>query len=67
MDSNIVNRSRGGGGAVKSNAHETSIRVSNLEDINALLEYGYEVDDDKLPAHENKTITTGKTYQTVYK
>ena len=37
------------------------------EDINALLEDGYEVNDDRLPYLENTPINTGKTNQLVYK
>ena len=53
--------------ALKSNARETPIRENKREDTNALLEDGYEVDDDILPATKNKPIPTGDTYRPVYK
>ena len=56
-----------GGGAVKSDAREAPIHATNWEDINSLLAYGYEVDDDRLPAPENTPNNTGKTDKLLYK
>ena len=53
--------------AVESDARETPIHATNREDINALLAYEYEVDDDRLPAPENTPRDTCQTDPTVYK
>ena len=66
----IVNIRRGlggGGGAVKSEAHETPIHEITQEDINTLLSYGYKVNDDRLPVPKNKPSYTGKTDQPLCK
>ena len=42
------------GGGVKSDARDIPIRATTREDINALLEYGYEVNDDRLPTPQKK-------------
>ena len=52
---------------VESDARETPICATAREDINALLVYGYEFDDGRLPTPENTPINTGKNYQPVYK
>ena len=53
--------------AVKSNARETPIHATTREDINALIVDGYEVDDDRLPDHDNTPINTCKYNQPIYK
>ena len=50
-----------GGGAVESDAHKTPINETTIEDINALLEDSYEVDDDRLPDTDKKPIAKGDT------
>ena len=42
-------------------SRETPIHATTQEDINDLLDSGPEVDDDILPALENKHIPTGDT------
>ena len=39
---------------VESNARENPINATTSEDINYLLKYGYEVDNDRIPDPENK-------------
>ena len=39
---------------VEYDAHETTMHATHREDINSILEYGYGVDDDRLPSPENK-------------
>ena len=51
---------------VKSDARETPIQATTREYINDLLEDGYEVDGDILPAPENTPRNTGKNDQLVY-
>ena len=53
--------------AVGSDARKTPIHATTLEGINDLLDDGHEVDDDRLPANENKPIPTGNTDQPLYK
>ena len=53
--------------AVESDDCGTPICATTREDINDLLEDGYEVDDDRLTAPENTPSNTGKTGQPVYK
>ena len=53
--------------AVKSDSRETPIHVTTLEDIYALLEDGYKVDDDRIPDPKNKPIPTGDTDLPIYK
>ena len=48
------------GVAVEYDALETHIHEPTQEDINALLEYGYKVDDDGHPDPDNKQINTEK-------
>ena len=43
------------------------MQKTTREDINALLEDGYEVYNDIIPGPENKPRNTGETYQPVYK
>ena len=57
----------GGGGDIVSDAHDTPIRATIREGINYLLNDGYEVDYDRIPAPDNKPIPTGDTYWPVYK
>ena len=52
---------------IESDACGNPIHTTNREDINALLEDGYEVDDDILPAPKNTQSNIGKTDQPVYK
>ena len=52
---------------VKSDACETTIQAMTQEDMNALLEDGYKIDDDRLPYTYNKSSATDDTYQPVYK
>ena len=53
--------------ADESDACETSIRETTREDINAVLAYGYNIYDDRLPDYDNKQSATDKTDQRVYK
>ena len=53
--------------AVESDSHDNPIHATTREDKNALLEDGYEVDDDRLPSPKNKPSATGDTDQPVYK
>ena len=48
----------GRGVAVESNDRETPVCATNQEDIYALLEDGYKVDDDRLPYPKNKPSST---------
>ena len=52
---------------VKYYSLETPMHANTQENINALLADGYEVDDDRLPAPENKHSPIGETEQPVYK
>ena len=47
--------------AVKSDACETPIHANNQEGINALIEDGYKVDDDRIPDPDNIPINIGRT------
>ena len=49
------------GGGVKSDDRETPIRAMTQEDINALPEDGYKVDDYRLTDSKNKPSDTGDT------
>ena len=60
-------KEEGGEVAVESDARETPINATTREDINALLAYGYAVNDDRIPVPENTPSNTGKTEQPVYK
>ena len=52
---------------VEYDAHETTMHATHREDINSILEYGYGVDDDRLPSPENKSNSRSDTDQAVYK
>ena len=53
--------------AVKQDAYDTPIHEKTQEDINAILPYGYEVNDDRLLDPENTPSATGNNDQPVYK
>ena len=67
MHLNMVKRGGGVEVLFKYNARDTLIHATTQEDINALLEDGYEVDDDIFPAADNKLSSTGKTELLVYR
>ena len=50
-----------------SDACETPIHETSREGINDLLADGYEVDDDIIPALENKPSPIGDTDRSLYK
>ena len=52
---------------VDYNDHGKTINATTQEYINAFMEYGYEVNNDRLPTLENKPSARGDTYQPVYK
>ena len=52
---------------IVSDTHETPFQETTREGINDLLDGGYEVDDDKITAPENKPIPTGNTDRPLYK
>ena len=52
---------------IGSDVCETPVHATTRQDINALLEDGYEIGDDRLPAPDNKPSATGKTDRPVYK
>ena len=51
----------GGEFAVKYYAFETLIHAATRENINDILDYGPDVDDDRLTAPHNKPIATDET------
>ena len=48
--------------AIGSNTRETPIHGTNQEGINDIMSDGYEVNDDILPAHDNKPIPKVDNY-----